>query len=200
MKKKKILVKLLFPILIISFIFLAIQSVDAARFPGKLMSGIGNYGRNTQYYYVTPSAGSMRGQINSRMSAWTNSNGTGAYTPISFRETGNQGSSVIDFHKGSWWSASQGIAGYAEHYVGGNPVSTNQNWYWGLVKLNSPTFDRLSDYTKQGTIAHEVGHVFGLAHPTSRPYPNSVMLQIGQGRNTNGPQGIDFNDINIKYK
>ena len=44
---------------------------------------------------------------------------------------------------------------------------------------------------------HEIGHAFGLAHPDTLTH--SVMPQLGQGRYVNGPRGIDFDEINVKY-
>ncbi|MGN1384806.1 MAG: hypothetical protein ACI4XD_05940 [Clostridia bacterium] len=132
------------------------------------------------------------------MNMWVYSNGTGRYTPISFRQTSVQSNSIIDFYKGSYYSYATGYIGETKFYINSNEVSPKSvNWYWCKIELNSPVFDTLTDFNKTGTVSHEIGHAFGLAHPDTLTH--SVMPQLGQGRYVNGPQGIDFDEINVKY-
>lgn len=63
-------------------------------------------------------------------------------------------------------------------------------------------FNLLSNYDKQGTIAHEMGHVMGLDH-VSNGESSSIMMQlVGSGipgRATNVPNQNDYETINFVY-
>lgn len=49
-----------------------------------------------------------------------------------------------------------------------------------------------------GTIAHEAGHAFGLAH--NQGNPKSIMCQTGSGRSVSSAQICDLKGINHLYK
>lgn len=189
----------IFAVSIGAVICLCISSkVSAKMLYGRLVTGVGDYGNSRQYYYVTSSALGEESRINESMSMWVNSNGTGVYTPISFRQTTTQKSSIIDFHKGNYYSKEDGTIATTKYYVKSNPVSPyNTNWYWCNIEINSPVFDSLSTFHKTGTVSHEIGHAFGLDHPDELCV--SVMPQLRAGRFVNGPKTMDLEEINMKY-
>lgn len=191
--------KIFFIAVLFFFISICISSkVSAKMLKCRLVTGVGDYGKNNQYYYITSSASGEKSRINKSMKMWVNSNGTGKYTPISFLQTSTQKSSIIDFHKGNYYSYATGTIAYTAYYNNSKSVDPDVvNWYWCKIVINSPVFDTLSDFNKTGTVSHEIGHAFGLDHPDT--LTKSVMPQLKQKRYVDGPQAIDFDEINKKY-
>jgi hypothetical protein len=162
-----------------------------------LTGGVGNWGNDREYYWLHSTAVPLRATISEAMSNWVNTSHI-VSTPISFRETTNQPSSVIDTYYSFYYDPSQGIAGETVFFTGSTKIDpSNSNWSWTEVRLNAPTFQNLSAYNKKGTVAHEFGHAFGLAHQNFNP--NVIMCQLGSGRAVNTPQGDDLNGINALY-
>lgn len=71
------------------------------------------------------------------------------------------------------------------------------DWLFSEIHINQTTFDQLSTYDKQGTIAHEFGHAWGLAH--NQDNQHSIMCQLGAGRLVNTVQQVDQNAFNSIY-
>lgn len=168
------------------------------------IGGVGNYGKNTQFYYIHSSASSYETfYIDTAWSDWIfTTSRLGITTPISFRQTTNRSSSVVDI------SAFNGELdeGYAwtEHldYGAGDgpdwvvPWIDKEDWDYAHIYINTPEFNKLSSFHKKGTIAHEIGHAMGLAHTTTKTY---IMTQIGEGRTVNSAQPDDLAGINYLY-
>lgn len=76
-----------------------------------------------------------------------------------------------------------------------SPSSTD--WLYSDISINKTVFDTVSDYNKQGTIVHEFGHAWGLAHNNTNS--NSVMCQLGSGRTVNTVQQVDNDAFNTLY-
>lgn len=54
----------------------------------KLTYGVGNYGKDTQHYFITSSASGYASYINTAMSEWVNTTSSmGVTTPISYTKT-----------------------------------------------------------------------------------------------------------------
>lgn len=126
----------------------------------KLTYGVGNYGYNTQYYWIDSSASAYESNINSAMSEWKYTTSYwGITTPIWHNRTTVKSSSRMDIYKVSninqWW-------GLTQFYNGSTQVDPyNTNWVWGKILLDGD----FSNYPKQkAVIAHEMGHVMELAH------------------------------------
>ncbi len=165
-------------------------------FGGKLTGGVGNWGKSTQYYWIDSSASGESSRINSSMSAWVHT-GKIVSTPISFRNTSNKPSSVIDIYKGNYYPRSSGILGETKFYRSGSQIDPSSNYSWAKIQLNSSSFDSLNTYHKSGTIAHEMGHAFGLAHNNYEG--DSIMCQFGAGRTVNTPDSGSLYGINSLY-
>ena len=71
------------------------------------------------------------------------------------------------------------------------------DWLYAEIHINPGTFESLSLFNRQGTISHEFGHAWGLAHNHSNP--NSIMSQLGDGRVVNTVQQVDQDAFNSKY-
>ncbi|MFZ7121819.1 MAG: hypothetical protein ACOWWH_12835 [Eubacteriaceae bacterium] len=85
----------------------------------------------------------------------------GITTPISYRRTSTKSSSRMDIYKvstvNSWW-------GYTLMYHHNNEINpSTANWVWGKILLDGD-FASLSSSKEKAVIAHEMGHVMGLAH------------------------------------
>lgn len=86
-----------------------------------------------------------------------------------------------------WWGLAQFFSGNAQV----NPASTN--WVWGKVLLDG---DFANCPNKKGVIAHEQGHVMGLAHVSSG---TAVMRADIASLNITRAQPDDLNGINYLY-
>ncbi len=163
----------------------------------QLTGGVGDYGNYRRYYYVTSSASNYSTTISNAMSSWVNTSTTpGVTTSISWRETSTQSSSVMDIYYGSYYGS--GIAAATTFWTYSTNINpTTSNWGWGKICLNGSTFANLTAFNRQGTTAHEMGHVFGLDETNSDT--SSVMCQLGSGRTVNRASASDLRTINSIY-
>jgi Matrixin len=163
-----------------------------------LNGGVGNYGANPRYYYITSSASGHTTDITSAMSDWIyTTSRLGITTPIYWARTYTQSQSVMDIYHGEYYDPDLGIVAMTEfilNNVACNPYVTN--WNWGKIKLNTPLFDPLSDYNEKGTVAHEMGHLMGLGHTVMT---DQIMCTLGAGRTVNACQWNDLAGINYLY-
>jgi hypothetical protein len=163
-----------------------------------LNGGVGNYGSNPRYYYITVSAGAHEGDITSAVYTWIHTTSRlGITTPIYWARTTTQSQSVMDLYHNVYFDAGTGIIAVTEQILNNvviDPYSTN--WNWGKIKLNTPVYDPLSSFNEEGSVAHEMGHIMGLGHTsiTSR-----VMCMLESGRTVNACQADDANGINYLY-
>lgn len=163
-----------------------------------LNGGVGNYGANNRFYYITSSALGHEGDITSAMWDWIHTTQRlGITTPISWLRTTTQSQSVMDIYHNTYYDAGTGIIAETQWILNGSSVNPYlTNWNWGKIKLNTPVFDPLSDFHERGSIAHEMGHLFGLGHTS---VTNRVMCELGNGRTVNACQADDANGINYLY-
>jgi hypothetical protein len=163
-----------------------------------LNGGVGNYGANPRYYYITYSAGLHEDDITSAIDTWIHTTSRlGITTPIYWARTTTQSQSVMDFYHNIYYDAGTGIVATAEQILNNaviNPYSTN--WNWGKIKLNTPVYDPLSTFNEEGSCAHEIGHIMGLAHTS---VTNRIMCLLDSGRTMNACQADDANGINYLY-
>jgi hypothetical protein len=157
-----------------------------------------NGGVGGRYYYITSSATGHATDITGAVYEWIHTTERlGITTPIYWTRTYTQSSSVMDFYHGTYYDASTGIAAVTEQILNGVVISPYaNNWNWGKIKLNTPVYDPLSDYNEKGTVAHEMGHLMGLAHTS---VTNRIMCQLSDGRTVNAAQADDCYGINYLY-
>ncbi|MGX7417347.1 hypothetical protein ACWOFR_00945 [Carnobacterium gallinarum] len=158
---------------------------------------MGNYGKNTQYYYVDPNVANATGTIDRAMSKWVNSNGTGIYTPISYRRTGNKPSSLMDFEKAL--TSRPNTYAWVTHWNSRTQVIPigSRHWAWAKVEI-TPLYFASNETVRMRSMAHEIGHAFGLDHN-----PDSVRkLMFGKNHPSmpTGPVASELQGINFLYK
>lgn len=132
----------------------------------KLTYGVGNYGKDTQHYFITSSASGYASYINTAMSEWVNTTSSMGVTTM------YNGSTEVD------------------------PFSSN--WAWGKIQLDAD-FSDLSENKRLDVIAHEMGHVMGLAHSDF----SNVLMRADIAYNSSSTSRAQTNDlggINYLYK
>lgn len=132
----------------------------------KLTYGVGNYGKDTQHYFITSSASGYASYINTAMSEWVNTTSSMGVTTM------YNGSTEVD------------------------PFSSN--WAWGKIQLDAD-FSDLSENKRLAVIAHEMGHVMGLAHSDF----SNVLMRTDIAYNSSSTSRAQTNDlggINYLYK
>lgn len=163
----------------------------------KMTGGVGQYGKNRRYYYVLSSADGYKGKISTAMDEWVYTSYT---TSLSFRKTSDRKNSVVDVMATSKkGNHSSGVLAWTEFYKhGGASVNPDKsNWKYSYVKIYKPNF-KGKGVNQKGTIAHEFGHCFGLAHNNSKS--KSIMCQTAYGRSVSKAQKCDLKGINHLYK
>lgn len=132
----------------------------------KLTYGVGNYGKDTQHYFITSSASGYASYINTAMSEWVNTTSSMGVTTM------YNGSTEVD------------------------PFSSN--WVWGKIQLDAD-FSDLSENKRLAVIAHEMGHVMGVAHSDF----SNVLMRADIAYNSSSTSRAQTNDlggINYLYK
>ena len=127
---------------------------------------VGNYGKDTQHYFITSSASGYASYINTAMSEWVNTTSSMGVTTM------YNGSTEVD------------------------PFSSN--WAWGKIQLDAD-FSDLSENKRLAVIAHEMGHVMGLAHSDF----SNVLMRADIAYNSSSTSRAQTNDlggINYLYK
>ena len=163
-----------------------------------LNGGVGNYGSNPRYYYITYSAGAQEDDITSAVYTWIHTTSRlGITTPIYWARTYTQSQSVMDFYHNVYYDVGTGIVATTEQILNNVVIDPGTaNWNWGKIKLNTPVFDLLSDFNEEGSCAHEMGHLMGLGHTS---VTNRIMCLLGSGRTVNACQADDANGIIYLY-
>lgn len=169
----------------------------------NLKYGVGDYGASNQYYYITANAVNYgyTTSIKDAMSDWIyTTSRLGITTPISYARTTTQSSSRMDIYYGNYYDDSLGIYGATSMYHGSTCVGSPEtgaptvDWVWGKIKLNNPNFSAMSSVERKGVIAHEMGHVMGLAHVS-----DSAALMYTYEGGPNDARKDDLNGINYLY-
>lgn len=178
------------------------SKVSAANTPTPTFSKKLYWNIENVYYYLTSSATSYSSLISAAANNWV-------YTGYGFNKlypntrAYNQINGTVDFY--SYSNSSVNTIAYTSFFKRANgmtgaisEVSPNsENWLFAEIHINNSVMSTLSDYNKRGTISHEFGHAWGLAHNQSNP--NSIMCQLGAGRAVNTVQQVDNNAFNSKY-
>jgi len=164
----------------------------------KLNGGVGNYGSNPRYYYVTYSASGHENDIDNAIYTWIyTTSRLGITTPIYWLQTSTMSASVMDFYCQYYYDPDTGIIATTEHILNNQVISPlTANWNWGKIKLNTPVFGPLTTFHEEGSCAHEIGHLMGLGHTS---VTNRVMATYESGRTVNACQADDANGINYLY-
>lgn len=194
-------------LLVVILLLTCSVSADAYQLLGKeLIGGVGNSGNNTRYYWLSNDAIAYTSTINAAMYAWNHTATTpGVTTKIWFQPVASKTYSVMDIYTSTDMNGAYGQTWFfGTNYDDTSKVNPrNSNWRWCKISLyvNYFTSNNLTSstgHTLQSTVAHEMGHVFGLDE--NNTMPNTVMAQA-RARSTSviGPSRDDCNGVNALY-
>jgi hypothetical protein len=166
----------------------------------KMINGVGQSANFTRHYWINSSASGYSGIISNAIYTWDHTASTpGVSTSIWFTSTSAQSYSVMDIYAST--GSSNGVLGETKFFSqNGNHNSiinpNNGDWRWTEIHLYNSVLNTVNSFNKQGSVCHEMGHVFGLAHNYNT---GSVMCQLSNGRSVNRPSADDCNGINHLY-
>ncbi len=162
------------------------------------------------YYYIDQSAPGYSGTIAAAANNWV-------YTGLGYNKlypntrTYNKTNSAVDFYAAFY--GNYAFTAMTETYkrVNGNAVSVGwvevpnrtgtgvpaENYLFAEIHINNDIFDGYTDFNqRQGIIAHEFGHAWGLGHNPENP--NSIMYNW-DSRNVYTIQQVDQDAFNALY-
>ncbi len=162
----------------------------------RLIYGVGNYGNTPQHYWIDATATDFATTINNAMSNWIYTTSYwGITTPIYYTRTYTKSSSRMDIYQDEyvdhdWWGYTQWVKGSVVM-----EPEPHMNYVWGRITLDKYLANCRNI---RGCIAHEMGHVMGLAHEF---YNLSALMN---GSSVNAAQVYrampdDLNGINYLY-
>lgn len=125
--------------------------------------------------------------------------------------TYNKTNSAVDFYASN--DGRNGVLASTTLYkrVNGNPVIVTwrylsdrvnsavptESWLFSEIHINNDVFQDYNFTVRQGTIAHEFGHAWGLGHNNENV--NSIMCSVGYGRVAQTVQQVDQDAFNRLY-
>lgn len=161
------------------------------------------YGVSGQRYWM--SDGVVNNYFNATTTGvqkWNDASGV----PVSYTRTTTKSISRMDFYRNGVNNTRRDYCAITYHMVDTHDVNDGpngepvQNWVWGKVFINRHTFKDASycgpASRRAPIIAHEQGHVMGLAHAVN----DSRLMYWGiVGTSVSDPQLDDRNGINALY-
>ncbi len=207
MKKFK---NIIFSIFIIGCISI-VPKVSAATMPAY-----GNYkltwNIESIYYYIDGSAPGYSGTIKAASNNWVYT-GCGYNKLYPNTQTTNKKGSAVDIYASYYGKYTFTAVTYTFKKVDGNNVMVNwvgvipyregtgvpkENYTFAEIHINNDIFDAYTDFNvRQGIIAHEFGHAWGLGH---NPENMSSIMYNYDNRAVYTIQQVDNDAFNALYK
>lgn len=193
MKKKTFLI-ILFGIFIIFASTTKVKAIDPTPiWPYKFSRGVSN-----TCYYIDSSASGYTNFIDGAANNWEIT-GFG-YNPIYMTKVSSSYATHMDIYgKHDSWFSEESMLGQTTHYSSNSYLMwpDEGNWFFTIICIDVDDFPLLTVGDQQGTIAHEMGHAFGLKHYDNNRY--SIMYPYVDTSLTTVIQQCDHDAINIKY-
>ncbi len=190
--------------LAMSLVAVALNIQGAAAFSWwgfRAIYGVGDWGNSPQYYWIDSSASGQTSRVNTGMSQWVNTTSyVGVGNPVVYYNTSVKSKSRMDFYQESTVQSS--YCAVTEFYIDTTRIvprgyAPDRNWWWSKIVIARPAlFDSSSCPNRQGIVAHEMGHGFGLAHNT---YSSTLMYSGIAGTSVTRAQLDDVNGVRYIY-
>ncbi|MFG2407112.1 matrixin family metalloprotease [Streptomyces brevispora] len=153
------------------------------------------YGINGEYYWLDSTAKNSHPEaIPNGVGHWNNTTDTKVW----YVSTLDKSQSRMDFYRRS--TSSNSYCAITAMYVDTSTVDpSSTGWVWGKVTIDPALANAAlcgPDSHRDGIIAHEQGHVMGLAHNSNS---SSLMNSAISSTSVDAPIGDDRNGINYLY-
>lgn len=196
MKRKICLFIVTIAIILLAFSSKIYAATQPPLLPYDLIWNIESY-----RYYVDSSASGYTTPIANAANNWVYT-GCGYNRLYPNTQTTNITNSAVDIYG---YSANDGRNAYTSFFARTNGYTGNaysvspysHNWLYNEIKLNTASISSYSSNLKQGVVAHEFGHAFGLDENNTNT--QSIMCQMGAGRAVYTVQQVDNNSFNAKH-
>lgn len=157
-----------------------------------------NYrGISGQTYYIDSSCNNFLGHVNNGINSWK--------PTITLSQASSNSSTSIDFfgvaknYYASDPSAPSDWIGHCDHWISSSEVDgIYKSWAYSIINLNRDEMvgSSLTSNQKKATVAHEMGHAYGLAH---YDISGTIMVPSVSKMTVYEPSSIDRTAINLKY-
>lgn len=171
---------------------LAMSAVAYAAIP--VIGGYLSRGVDDMCYYVDSSANSYTSYINTGIRRWTD----GGHSPSDFINmtavSSNYATDVDYYAKGMMDMFAVGALAETMYFTSSGAETSGRNsYYFTEISINIDTFGNRTSFQKIGTMAHELGHAFGLEENNSST--SRIMCQLGSGRTVNTVSAGEYEKV-----
>ncbi len=166
--------------------------------------GVGQYGKNTRYYYAKGFDSAHMKYIANAVSEWVYTSSGYPYvkTSISIKKTTTKSKAMFEIVNTN--TLPYNVLGQTKFFLYQNEISLvngtlPKNYGWSRCLISVEAFERFNKNAdnRKATIAHELGHAMGLSHQNNRKA--SIMCQTAYGRTATRADATDCKTINHIY-
>lgn len=163
----------------------------------KMIGGVGTGSAGTRTYWCSAGASNYLSHITSGFSVWMSS-----CSKVSWTKTTSKYDSKIELYSHTGIVGLRGVTYFYNTSGSKMTPSAGANYKWAEINLEEAYFNgTASTVNKNATVAHELGHAFGLNHPSNgSAYPNDLMTSSTyRNSGVSTPSAKDKSSINHLY-